>query len=555
MAKSNKGIWAYIGRRSGTKNWVFKKRWPVDVAEILQEPHDRRSLGTANDEVAEKRARDFLAEHEARVLAVRERRPVIDLSNVHSLEQLPGQARSIIDRLSRVSKIVLPDAVLAALSEVAPDQYISMYMEVQKDDLRNRFHDELRRGGVIIKADSALFQAIYNEYHQDKLKALASFERVRRMAEASNLPIDDLGAFEQAVMSKAPDKKLPYPTLRISEVWKKYLEDKLLPSGIKRLDEEIDRHQQYVSAFMDWVGDKPMNHVMRTDVGEFLTALAKRPANLTKPERTMSFRAIVARNHGRPTITHKGAIEWFSRLNRIFAYGERIYRDQFEIKNPWADMKSDVKGTDGTVKREWHRDEVAALFEQDEFSDPKRRDSFFYSVLCALAHGNRLSEFHSRRIDELRYDDELKFHYLDITDAKNSHSVRKVPIAEVVIKAGFLDWVENNRKAGHQWLFPNEDHSDVDSRKFSREFGKYLKRCRLYDPHRTLHNFRNTFETNGYDTAYPANITYPQMVIRRITGHANKDIHEGYIGKNFHQMKVVVDTVRIKGLPYNRFGM
>jgi hypothetical protein len=144
------------------------------------------------------------------------------------------------------------------------------------------------------------------------------------------------------------------------------------------------------------------------------------------------------------------------------------------------------------------------------------------------------------RIEDIKYAsgfDELgnpvDTYYFDIKKRINGQSVkskkstRQVPIHSETINLGFLQYVDEVKKAGFSEVFPRIEGKGKDpGHPITIWFAKYKKRCGITSKRKTLHCFRHTFTTLAEYSSIPVN------VIDAINGHA-----PGYSVRDKHYAK------------------
>lgn len=99
---------------------------------------------------------------------------------------------------------------------------------------------------------------------------------------------------------------------------------------------------------------------------------------------------------------------------------------------------------------------------------------------------------------------------------KNKQSRRFVPIADAVISAGFLDYVEDAKAEGHVRLFPNLPKSSGGyGVQMSKRFFAYLRGHGIQEEGSGFHYFRHTLASflDG---------KVSEKTIVSITGHKRK---------------------------------
>lgn len=106
---------------------------------------------------------------------------------------------------------------------------------------------------------------------------------------------------------------------------------------------------------------------------------------------------------------------------------------------------------------------------------------------------------------------------------KNTNSRRFVPLAQPVLDAGFLGYVEEVRATGLERLFPNLPNATGLGlgRQLSRQFSSYIKKQGIAEPGMGFHAFRHYLITH-LDRALAAKGMKPENrepAIGRISGH------------------------------------
>jgi integrase len=80
---------------------------------------------------------------------------------------------------------------------------------------------------------------------------------------------------------------------------------------------------------------------------------------------------------------------------------------------------------------------------------------------------------------------------------KTRSSLRFVPAAQALLDAGFLDFVEDVRRSGHERLFPHLPNGTGlgFGKQLTKQFSAYVKRLGIRDTGVGFHAFRHTFST------------------------------------------------------------
>jgi integrase len=222
-----------------------------------------------------------------------------------------------------------------------------------------------------------------------------------------------------------------------------------------------------------------------------------------------------------------------------------------------------------TVNREkrqpFSHDDLQAIFKSAVFSESLRptegrgEAAFWIPVLMAL-QGLRPRETAQGRVKDVQahtmFDlegNQSSWPFFRVTkDAKdgltvkNQPSERFVPIHPVVVKLGFLDYVQALRDANIYWLFPDitADKYGNKAAKFGEWFNDYLRTtCSIVDDRKVLYSFRHTFK----DLTRACGM--PDELQRAIMGHAGRGVADSYgSGFGFYRLSEAIKMVRIPGL-------
>jgi integrase len=112
--------------------------------------------------------------------------------------------------------------------------------------------------------------------------------------------------------------------------------------------------------------------------------------------------------------------------------------------------------------------------------------------------------------------------YFDINEesedqhVKSSCSVRRLPMPQALIEDGFLQYVEDVRKAGGKHVFPSLSWNEKrPGRALSSFVNPMFREVGITDRRKVLHSTRNTWTTQA------DNDSVPRSVVRAVNGHAD----------------------------------
>ena len=181
------------------------------------------------------------------------------------------------------------------------------------------------------------------------------------------------------------------------------------------------------------------------------------------------------------------------------------------------------------------------------------KDARYWMPILNLFHGNRMEEWGGAKIADLKRDDETGVDYLDLRDrqVKTEAAKRLLPLHPTVVAMGFLDYVEERKAAGDDYLFPEFPHdtSEADdpessTRYFTKWWGFWCDANGMPDPTVNFHSFRHTFkrECRG---------VISEEIHDLLTGHKGKGGTGRIYGRGGHleMLAKEIRKVRITGFP------
>ncbi len=187
----------------------------------------------------------------------------------------------------------------------------------------------------------------------------------------------------------------------------------------------------------------------------------------------------------------------------------------------------------------------------------------FWIPLLGAFTGARLNELCSLNVNDIKYDEETKYWYIDINDddprkkVKTKDSKRIIPVHHHLIEFGFIEYVDQQKRSRKKMLFsdgltynPKSGWGDKASKWFNKLEKKgndkyamgYLARCEVKKPGNTdqkaFHSFRHTFIHNLKNN--------PDISIDRVAdlcGHEKGILQTQSYGGSQYKMPIKVDTI------------
>jgi integrase len=128
---------------------------------------------------------------------------------------------------------------------------------------------------------------------------------------------------------------------------------------------------------------------------------------------------------------------------------------------------------------------------------------------------------------------------------KTHTSVRRVPIHQIALDAGFQSYWDGLLAIGERRLFPELPATGKRTKEMSRWFGRAFRpSVGINDPTRTFHSFRHLFK----DRCRAAQLR--RDLHDSLTGHADASAGAGYgDGLTLDDLKKGIDALTFPGVP------
>lgn len=375
----------------------------------------------------------------------------------------------------------------------------------------------------------AVFYNNKGEEMREKLGAIGTFEitthpdgRIQSVKTEPNNPADLAAAMEaikimqgassQQQIYQAPRQEVaPATTMLLSVAIEKFLA-KMIPAGetgtkpqkVKGWDTEKAKIERpsHLGVLVELIGDLPLSTITANVLDEAWKNLQFLPPNwkkskelkgksisqvlLVQQERLTKYDAALARvsKQERYEINRDDFVKFLSAStcnNYAWTWGdffEWCKRQKYVDENYASDFVI-ARDKSTSSRRAFRQDELKKLFESEYYERGQYDDAYKYWIpMLMLYSGGRLNEFCQLLTSDivieggipciLIIDDELNRQRL-----KNEASRRRIPVHSKLLDAGFMEFVEQMRDAGHIKLFP---HLDTGGEKHSKLAGKWFNR-------------------------------------------------------------------------------
>jgi integrase len=134
------------------------------------------------------------------------------------------------------------------------------------------------------------------------------------------------------------------------------------------------------------------------------------------------------------------------------------------------------------------------------FSQQRKPGVDHWLPLLGLWTGARLEELGGLRVEDVKESDGVPYIFIRAADGrrlKNRGSERRVPLHPELVRAGFLDYVTERKRAGDTLLFPElrADAHGTRTRMWGKRFARHVRLvCGVTDKRKaSFHSFRHAF--------------------------------------------------------------
>lgn len=348
---------------------------------------------------------------------------------------------------------------------------------------------------------------------------------------------------------KPPEKKKsPIFSVAVDEYLKSHSE--------KMNDSDTRGFRNTAQRFIEVCGDHDIRDYTGEDSGKFKEMMEKMPENYgksSKDVRTVQELVAYCQKAKLPRISEKTIKNHFARLSAIWRY--YLLRELVD-RNIFIGWKFDAKAK---IKRiRWNNEQLHILASAQWNSTTISRKTYAYIVGLGSYCGMRLEEICRIRIEDIqeirgisciliREHTARKNKPWESWNPKTEAGERVVPIGNALINAGFLDFVNNNKK--NYYLFSELKFMGKDKKRsqgFQQSFSKFKLRNGI--PRGVdFHSFRHNVSTKLRNISDSGNGGLREVWIDNFLGHEGQNKSVGntvYLDEiDVENLKKVADSV------------
>lgn len=223
-------------------------------------------------------------------------------------------------------------------------------------------------------------------------------------------------------------------------------------------------------------GAKPMCNITRRDVSEWIVLLQQKPAKPNSEHRLLGLHEQVKLYAGQKDckrLTNKTVNTHIGHLSSVWKWARSRGYVNRELDNPFTEQKLTAVRPEPTAG--FTSEELKAIFNLPVFTSHERPrrgkgEAAFWIPLILLTYGSRPEEVCQLLVSDIYFNDDEKVWCIKITDegthpnkglrslkgAEDGPSAarRSLPIADNLLRFGFLDYVHKLRQQDETALFP-----------------------------------------------------------------------------------------------------
>lgn len=354
----------------------------------------------------------------------------------------------------------------------------------------------------------------------------------------------------ETLKSRKPQK----PDMTLSEIVEAYNQT---PSRDNTSKATKERVASKMNLLADIIGkDKVIRQITADDLQELVYTIPFIPSrfgNGKTANKTIQQAIKMAKvDETLPCFSVKRQNDYIQTLSSVFMWAKQ---KKFIDENPFDEVEmpaQDIRAKQGDKYLPFSITQLQAIFNIPVYrgcmnnrsgrlkpGEKIFRDAYFWVPLLGLYTGARLNEICQLALDDICIKEEIHIININDTDGKKVKTIagiRNVPIHPVLLKLGFLEYVEQQRKDKYnklKRLFPElklnsrNEYSAGMSKWFNRTLDKVNETIqnpddKLQEKH-VFHSFRHTFRTELRNHAVPK-----ERVVRLCGWEAKDGLDEHY---------------------------
>lgn len=290
----------------------------------------------------------------------------------------------------------------------------------------------------------------------------------------------------------------------------------------------IDDKRSVASLLVRIIGDMPIDLITRQDARKFRETALKLPPRLNQLPEGQSLEEII--KTATSTISHTTFNNYVKNLTTFFSYA---IREGYCERNPFDGLRVKQRGKVSEERSVFTEEELRRLFSTEVYASAgTKKPNQYWLPLLGLYTGARLNE-----LCQLYLDDVVTINGVDCLHIRASRpdqklktvsSERLVPIHSKLKTLGFIEFIQKQRAAGYQRVFPEltchkkHGYAAAPSKWFAR-----IRAQMAFEGKKDFHSFRHTVADHLKQKGVS------EALVGGILGHQTGGITFGRYGKDY----------------------
>lgn len=341
--------------------------------------------------------------------------------------------------------------------------------------------------------DDIILEGITLDNEQDThnfVKLLSLLEK------GENVPIQEFEAFSKPVI-------VPKTMLKVSELFQKFYDEQ---NAEWKSHKTHTTNLAFYDTFVEIVGDVFVDELSFEHANQYIDTLRKLPPNRKKLKafKDKSIEELIAMQGTFEPMSASNVNKNLERLKSVFLWAvQRRYMtvnilDKMRVKNRAQKVQAKKQ------RERFTQDELITIFNSDKYQNGKHNRTYEYWLpLLGLYMGARLGELSQLRLQDV-YREEgtwlVDFNEDEDKTLKTINSIRKVPVHKVLVRLGFIRYVEHLKalykadKLHTNLVFPDLIKGrDGYGHNTAKSFDRYLRALDIKADGKSFHSLRHTF--------------------------------------------------------------